>query len=507
MTVCDDETAQRLGRCMIQFKKELLEADRSEKSEQSVGSDKIGGNEMFSAQSAAEKHRKELQMLRSGLQQGDSSARIAKYNKQCNKDKQKYTSGQVLQPVETKKLVNVETAKDIAEKTTKSSTPSANVSKGYQHLVYPFIGNPRECDGYTPPYVKNEPENELNFFLTTLTVRKEQTKGIIEQIQQDEGEDEGEKKKKRGIFQRLLSSKKTGNDKVSTSGRKNDGSKSGLACSMVSRELISFDQLKRQVSSPASVTFKTKPVIIICHGAMSWRNQQLLVNLSAELVKLLDVHVLRFDFTGNGHSKGEWRYVNIATECEDLSKVIDFITVLGCRVGCIIGHSQGSASVLNFAAQVANGEMSGNDVISKCFVNLAGRYRVPGWNPLSVFGLEQQLEMTKNGIFNITSEWGEDERTFKVTQEHLDAYKMQRASDTAKVIFPLKRDSSIRVLTIHGYEDEVVPVQDAFRFDKEIANHLLHVINEANHNFNGLKYLDEMVSKIVTHYNSVNDEK
>jgi hypothetical protein len=96
---------------MIQFKKELLEADRSEKSEQSVGSDKIGGNEMFSAQSAAEKHRKELQMLRSGLQQGDSSARIAKYNKQCNKDKQKYTSGQVLQPVETKKLVNVETAK------------------------------------------------------------------------------------------------------------------------------------------------------------------------------------------------------------------------------------------------------------------------------------------------------------------------------------------------------------------------------------------------------------
>ena len=62
------------------------------------------------------------------------------------------------------------------------------------------------------------------------------------------------------------------------------------------------------------------------------------------------------------------------------------------------------------------------------------------------------------------------------------------------------------MLTIHGNEDEVVPIQDAFRFDQEIANHDLYVIKEANHNFNGLKFIDEMVFKIVNHYNSVYNE-
>ena len=500
MRICDADTTQRIGRCILEFKRELDRSDRE--SDSKSKSNKIGGNEMFSAQSAAEKHRRELQMLRSGLKKGDSSARVAQYNKQCDEDKNKYTSGQVLEPEVDKTLMNDESTR------TNLSTPPPSFEHStcsYQHNVHPFRGNPRECNGYPPPYVKNEPKHELNFFLTELDGENKQNEGNTAENKTTE-----QKKKKRGsIFKKMsLGSKKLLQEQKAK--EEQAELENGLACTLVSREALSIEQLKKQVSSPESGKFKTKPVIILCHGAMSWRNQMLLANLSAELVAVLDVHILRFDFTGNGHSKGEWRFGNFSTESEDLSKVIDFVkNSLLCQVGCVIGHSQGAASVLNYASHIANQEIGGEneDVNPKCFVNLAGRYRVPGWDPLTTFGQERQLEVMKNGFFNVNSEWGDDDRIFKITEEALGAYKFQRAADTAKVIFRLRRDSSVRVLTIHGYEDEVVPVHDAFRFDEEIANHNLHVIKQADHNFNGLKYIDEMVLKMVTHYKSVHGDK
>mmetsp|Transcript_24714 Transcript_24714/g.35372 ORF Transcript_24714/g.35372 Transcript_24714/m.35372 type:complete len:183 (-) Transcript_24714:48-596(-) len=172
--------------------------------------------------------------------------------------------------------------------TTDSST-AAKPTKTYQHAVYPFLANSRECKGYPPSYVKNEPKNELNFFLTNES----------DQIQ---GGEVG-KTKRKGIFKKMSSCifRKKRKQNVYTKPKPENG----LACSLVSRKEISFEQLENRVSSSQLDTiFDTKPVIIICHGAMSWRNQVLLINLSSELLTCLDAHILRFDFTGNGHSKG-----------------------------------------------------------------------------------------------------------------------------------------------------------------------------------------------------------
>lgn len=38
-----------------------------------------------------------------------------------------------------------------------------------------------------------------------------------------------------------------------------------------------------------------------------------------------------------------------------------------------------------------------------------------------------------------------------------------------------------RVLTVHGSEDEIIPVEDAFEFAKVIPNHKLHIVEGANH--------------------------
>ena len=66
-------------------------------------------------------------------------------------------------------------------------------------------------------------------------------------------------------------------------------------------------------------------------------------------------------------------------------------------------------------------------------------------------------------------------------------------------------ETPAKVLTIHGDRDEVVNVENAELFDEVIKNHILHVIPEANHNFNGFRFVNEVVDKIkeVMTYDSI----
>jgi uncharacterized protein len=45
--------------------------------------------------------------------------------------------------------------------------------------------------------------------------------------------------------------------------------------------------------------------------------------------------------------------------------------------------------------------------------------------------------------------------------------------------------ASVRVLTVHGADDQTIPVADAHEFDKLVSNHVLAVIPGASHNFSG----------------------
>lgn len=89
---------------------------------------------------------------------------------------------------------------------------------------------------------------------------------------------------------------------------------------------------------------KSIPVIVICHGYMSWRNQMLLAHLARGLHKK-KYHVLRFDFAGNGHSTGSWSAANYEGELTNLKSIVSFVRDdLRCRVQCIVGHSKGATT-------------------------------------------------------------------------------------------------------------------------------------------------------------------
>ena len=64
------------------------------------------------------------------------------------------------------------------------------------------------------------------------------------------------------------------------------------------------------------------------------------------------IAVLRFDFTGLGHSEGEFANTNFSSNVADLVKAADHLRELGEAPKILIGHSLGGAAILAAAGQV-----------------------------------------------------------------------------------------------------------------------------------------------------------
>ncbi len=64
------------------------------------------------------------------------------------------------------------------------------------------------------------------------------------------------------------------------------------------------------------------------------------------------IAVLRFDFTGLGHSQGEFANTNFSSNVVDLVKAADFLRETHEAPKILIGHSLGGAAILAAAAQV-----------------------------------------------------------------------------------------------------------------------------------------------------------
>lgn len=225
---------------------------------------------------------------------------------------------------------------------------------------------------------------------------------------------------------------------------------------------------------------KTIPVVIICHGYASWRNQMLLSHLAGGLQKRGSYHTLRFDFGGNGHSTGECRYSNYQGEYEDLQTVVTFVRKdLRCQIACIIGHSKASTTVLRTAVEQP-------DAIP-CFVNLSGRFSVPGtFNVAERFGEDQARALEANDSV-VVSRFGT--RDCILTLHDVEERNALDSSTTDRI--------QSAVLTIHGSGGEMVSVTNAHAFDRTIPRHELLVVEGADHNFNGLRHMATLVEAVA----------
>ncbi len=66
----------------------------------------------------------------------------------------------------------------------------------------------------------------------------------------------------------------------------------------------------------------------------------------------MGIAVLRFDFTGLGHSEGEFRNTSFTSNVDDIRAACSYLTGRGMAPGLLIGHSLGGAAVLRAAADL-----------------------------------------------------------------------------------------------------------------------------------------------------------
>ncbi|KAK6147702.1 hypothetical protein DH2020_018614 [Rehmannia glutinosa] len=225
-------------------------------------------------------------------------------------------------------------------------------------------------------------------------------------------------------------------------------------------------------------------VVVLCHGFRSSKENNTMVNL-AGVLENEGISAFRFDFSGNGESEGSFQYGNYSSEAEDLRAVIEYFTGVNRVAVAVLGHSKapGPFSVTLESGNVVLLYASKYHDIG-AVVNVSGRYDLKR-------GIKERLGdnfleiLKKDGYIVVNTRAGD----YQVTEE-----SMVERFNTNMHEACLSIDEGCRVLTVHGSEDEIIPVEDALEFAKIIPNHQLQIIEGADHRYSS--HQDELASVV-----------
>ena len=232
-----------------------------------------------------------------------------------------------------------------------------------------------------------------------------------------------------------------------------------------------FGNIKNASGENLDYTFhagdkSSQHIVVLGHGVTGNKDRPFLVELADNLSNA-GIPTIRFSFSGNGNSDGEFTQSTISKEIGDLASVLD---VLDNHTICYVGHSMGGAVGVLSASQ---------DNRIKLLVSLAGMVDT------KAFAQREFGDVTPDKGFM----W--DEPTCPLSQAYMDDLtQINTVVDCASKI-------SVPWLLVHGTEDDVVPIEDSQKIYAQ-ANEPkeLLTIEDANHVFSD-DSLSPMVEKVV----------
>ena len=210
----------------------------------------------------------------------------------------------------------------------------------------------------------------------------------------------------------------------------------------------------------------TKNIVVLGHGVTGNKNRPFVVALGEGLAAV-GIPALRFSFSGNGASEGEFTDSTISKEVEDLGAVLD---VLEDHTVCYVGHSMGGA--------VGVLRASTDDRI-RLLVSLAGMVHT------KAFAQREFGDVTPDEGFM----W--DEPDCPLSQAYMD--------DLTEIdtVVDLAPKVTVPWLLVHGDEDDVVPIEDSHDILANADSQAqLVTIEGANHVFSD-EYTPVMVEKVI----------
>jgi len=201
--------------------------------------------------------------------------------------------------------------------------------------------------------------------------------------------------------------------------------------------------------------------IILGHCFTCSRHTRILRDLSLALEEE-QFNVLRFDFSGNGQSEGSFSESIYSKQISDMRVAASFMTAEGVSWFGLAGHSMGAMVALLAAAEMDNVRAvctlasKASALHSTHFLNESQLHELQNTGRVHFVNRGRSLKLT-NGFF-------------------ADAAKYELSKILPSLVQPW--------LIVHGDQDEIIPVQDAYRLhqykpvDTELA-----IIADADHMF------------------------
>lgn len=261
---------------------------------------------------------------------------------------------------------------------------------------------------------------------------------------------------------------------------------------------------KSRSKSSSSGTPYVRPqrrVVIIAHGQNGHRNYVYQKLLSQSLASKNGLYAFRFDFRNCGNSQNVDTKYGLTTDAEriDLTVVIDYLkNTLGLLPAAIVGHSRGSnaSMIWTLEQQLNHGQASaGGATFIPSLVNCSGRFRTElifDWYRKNM----PDVDFFKTEYFKVEGVRrfndiktdndqikGDNDGKQKKSESYWTRHEpLAIASYDMTQLKYLRSDTN--VLTIHGDNDDVINVKDAYLFDKVFqGRHELKIFPNANHNY------------------------
>lgn len=223
---------------------------------------------------------------------------------------------------------------------------------------------------------------------------------------------------------------------------------------------------KLAVTYEKPVGFKKFPLAILCHGFTSNRNDPLMQELSAALLKR-GVATVRFDFNGHGESEGKFEDMTVPKEVLDARAIYDFASgqseVLDIM---LIGHSQGGVVAALTAAQLEVDRV-------KALVLLA---------PAAVM----REDALRGNLFGVQFDPTDPPQTVEIFDNH----KVGRDYILTAQKLPIYERAATYegfAFVVHGLHDTTVPYTYGERFAEDIRLSAVRLIDNADHVFTGMQ--------------------
>jgi fermentation-respiration switch protein FrsA (DUF1100 family) len=232
-----------------------------------------------------------------------------------------------------------------------------------------------------------------------------------------------------------------------------------------------FGEIKNSLGERLDYTYHagqsgSQDIAVLGHGVTGNKDRPFLVAL-AEGLGRAGIPALRFSFSGNGASGGQFADSTITKEVADLGAVLDALK--GRRI-CYAGHSMGGAVGVLRASR---------DERIRFLISLAGMVNTKAF-------AEREFGNVKPGEGFM---W--DEPSCPLSRAYMD--DMARIGSVAELASKIK----VPWLLVHGTEDDVVPISDSQDiFSKASEPKQLIEIKGANHVFGG-EFTPVLVDKVV----------